>query len=431
MRPVLDGVRSADWSPDGRELVVVRWKDSQNQLEYPIGSVILRPTTPLEVRVSPRGDRVASVDLDNTRLVLVDRAGQRTTVNVGLPLQGFAWAPDGASLLVTAGESSMRRTLRRVTLDGKVTEVYAVAGTLVLEDVARDGRVLIHHGFERIGARARAPGDVEEREMGVFAWSEVADLSADGTRVLLTDHGTGARGAAFLRPTSGGPAVRLGEGWGLGLSADARWALVGLSNAELRAGVEKLILVPTGAGEPIPVPTGPLEQIASAWHVSAERVGLMAAEPGRPRRAFVVELPSGEARAVTPEGTQAIPGLLPDGSVLGMSEGNALGVYAVTGGRARELPFLLPSPACCPRPLPLRVSGDGRFLFVWEGIMPGRTARIDLATGLRIPLTVLLPGAPAGVAHVRDIRFTPDGEGYAYGYGRYLQDLYLVEGLRY
>ena len=81
--------------------------------------------------------------------------------------------------------------------------------------------------------------------------------------------------------------------------------------------------------------------------------------------------------------------------------------------------------------MPLRVSGDGRFLFVWEGIAPGRTARIDLATGHRVPWKVLLPGDPAGVAHIRDIRLTPDGEGYAYGYGRYLQDLYLVEGLRY
>jgi len=33
------------------------------------------------------------------------------------------------------------------------------------------------------------------------------------------------------------------------------------------------------------------------------------------------------------------------------------------------------------------------------------------------------------VAGVNRIAFTPDGEGYAYGYGRHLQDLYLVEGL--
>jgi hypothetical protein len=305
-----------------------------------------------------------------------------------------------------------------------------VAGPLLLEDVARDGRLLVHHGFGRIGARARAPGAVEEREMGVFAWSEVADLSADGTQVLLTDHGAGVRGSAFLRPTNGKPAVRLGEGWGLGLSADSRWALIGHLKAEL-SGFERLILVPTGAGESIPVPTGPLEQIANAWHVSADRVGLMAAEAGRPRRAFMVELPSGQVRAITPEGTQAIPGLLPDGSVLGLSEGNALGAYPVAGGRSRELPQVFPAPACCAGPMPLRVSGDGRFLFVSEGIAPGRTARIELATGRRTPWKVLFPGDPAGVAHIREIRFTPDGESYAYGYGRYLNDLYLVEGLRY
>lgn len=250
--------------------------------------------------------------------------------------------------------------------------------------------------------------------------------------MLLTDHGAGVRGSTYLRPTNGSPAVRLGEGWGMGLSADARWALIGFLNAALSS-LEKLILVPTGAGESIPVPTGPLEQIAGAWHVSADRVGLMAAEAGRPRRAFMVELPSGQVRAITPEGTWAIPGLLPDGSVLGVSEseGNALAFYPVTGGRAREVPHLLPGPASHPRPMPVRVSGDGRFLFVSEGIAPGRTARIDLVTGRRTPWKVLVPDDPAGVAHIRAIRLTPDGEGYAYGYGRYLNDLYLVEGLRY
>ena len=71
-----------------------------------------------------------------------------------------------------------------------------------------------------------------------------------------------------------------------------------------------------------------------------------------------------------------------------------------------------------------RVVGDGRFLFVREGIAPGRTARIELATGRHVPWKVLFPGDPAGVAHIRAIRFTPDGEGYAYGYGRYLQARY-------
>lgn len=373
---------------------------------------------------------MAIIDLENTRVAVVDRAGRKVTVNVGVPVWGIAWAPGDESLLVTAGESSMRRTLRHVAVNGKATEVYAVAGTLVLEDVAHDGRVLFHHGSERMGARARAPGESEEREVGVFAWSEVGDLVVDGGQVLLTDHGRDVRGSVFLRPTKGGPPVRLAEGWGLGLSEDGRWALVGLSDAELRTGFRKVLLVPTGSGEPIPLPTGHLERITGAWHVAAEWVGLTAAEPGRPRRAFALQLPSGQIRAVTAEGTSAIPGLLPEGSVLGIAEDHSLAMHSLRGGEPRTVPCRLPTPACCPYPMPLRVSGDGRFLFVREGLVPGRIARIELATGRRTPWKVLVPGDPAGVG-VRAIRLTPDGEGYAYGYGRFLQDLYLVEGLRF
>jgi hypothetical protein len=429
-RPVLDGALGADWSPDGRELAVVRWKDGQTQLEYPIGNVILRPSWILPPRVSPRGDRVAIVDLSNTRLALVDRTGRRSILEVGLPIQGIAWSPGGDSILVTAGESSMRRTLRRVTLDGRVAEVYAMAGTMVLEDLAHDGRALIHHGFERIGVRGRPPGQGEEREMSVFAWSELSGLSADGGQLLITEHGRSVRGTVFLRPATGAPASRLSEGWGLGLSEDARWTLVGLSNAEFGPGFQKVTLIPTGAGEPVLVPTGRLERITGAWHVERDWLGLTAAEPGRPVRAFALDLASGEARPVTPEGTRAIRGLLPEGRVLGLSGDNSLGSYALKGGEARALPYGLPPCQGCAAPVPLRVSGDGRFVFVREGRVPARIARFELATGRSSPWLVLSPGDPAGVAQTRDIRLTPDGVGYAYGYGRYLQDLYLVEGLR-
>ena len=435
IRSVLDDVADADWSPDGRELAVVRWKDGQYQLEYPVGTVALRPAPPgmgsSFLRVSPRGDCVAIRAFENTKLLLVERNGRTTTVPVGLPLQGFAWAPGAESLLVTAGESSMRRTLHRVTLDGKVAEVYTMAGTLVLEDVARNGRLLIHRGFERIGVRAKAPGMPDEREVGVFAWSELGGVSTDGSQVLLTDHGRRVTGSAFLRPTTGAPAVHLGDGWGLGLSEDARWALIGFSEAELREGFRKLVLVPTGAGEPISVPTSQFERVVDAWHVSPEWLGLTASETGRPLRAFAVKLPSGEPKAVTPEGTQAIRGLQPDGSVLGLSPDGSLTVFPRTGGETRTFSNILHRAAGYTAPFPLRVSGDGRFLFVREGRVPARIVRIELATGRRTPWMAPMPGDPAGVVHIRAVLLTPGGEGYAYGYGRYLVDLYLVEGLRF
>jgi hypothetical protein len=62
-RPVLDDVLSADWSPDGRELAVVRSVDGGYAVEYPIGRSLLYPCLHCEpgmqIRVSPRGDSVA------------------------------------------------------------------------------------------------------------------------------------------------------------------------------------------------------------------------------------------------------------------------------------------------------------------------------------------------------------------------------------
>ena len=82
--------------------------------------------------------------------------------------------------------------------------------------------------------------------------------------------------------------------------------------------------------------------------------------------------------------------------------------------------------------VPLRVSGDGRFVFVArERIgMPYRVDRFELATGRLAPWKALRPEDSTGVVHIVAAAITADGEAYAYTYGRYFQHLYLVEGLR-
>jgi hypothetical protein len=39
-REILDGVQWADWSPDGKQLAIVRDMGGKNRLEFPIGKVI-------------------------------------------------------------------------------------------------------------------------------------------------------------------------------------------------------------------------------------------------------------------------------------------------------------------------------------------------------------------------------------------------------
>jgi hypothetical protein len=379
--------------------------------------------------VSPRGDYVA-ID-DQQGIALVDRAGSKTTLKVGEFVGGFAWSRRGDALVTDAGESNARRRLRRVTLKGAVTDLYSLPGTLFLHDLAGDGRVLLHHGNERWGDLARPAGAADETEVGVSSWSYVAGLSADGSQVLLND-AQQIPGTITLFPARGGRPLRLGAGAPLGLSADGRWVLVERPSAvaDQRATVT---LMPTGAGDSMPVAMGSLVPdlwgpfgIDQAWHVDVAGVGFWAAEPGRPRRSFFVPLPGGQPKAVTPEGVLAIPALLPGGSVVGVSADGTLALYPVAGGDAQPLPARLPPG---PRVWALRTSSDGRFLFVREGGVPARISRLELATGRQIPWKTLRPRDPAGNTNIFAVTLTPDGEGYAYTYGQYLQDLFLVDGL--
>jgi len=70
-----------------------------------------------------------------------------------------------------------------------VSETLALPGTLVVHDVGAEGRVLVHHGFERWDVRARLPDETGEREASAFANSGVAGLSADGSRVRARPEG--------------------------------------------------------------------------------------------------------------------------------------------------------------------------------------------------------------------------------------------------
>jgi hypothetical protein len=355
-------------------------------------------------------------------IVIADRAGQTKRLGIPPAHQRVAWWPDGGSLLVDAGDSDLRRTLRRVRRNGRASEICALAGTLVVHDVSRDGRILVHHGFERWSVRARAPGEAEEHDASVYANSQVQGLSADGSQILLWDGGEGPPGSALLFPTRGGPPVRLGEGHPVGLSPDAAWFLLQTTDGSRT----RLVLAPTGPGQARPLPRGELE-LSGPFSLDGRGVGFHAREPGHPRRSFFVGSSAEEPRAVTPEGVLAIPGRLPTGEFLARSDDGTLSVHALAAGEARGLPWKLPSD---PYLETVGTSGDGRFLVAREGSVPARLDRFEIANGRRTPWKTLHPPDMTGAGHIWTILLTPDGEGYAYTHGLFLQDLFLVEGLR-
>jgi hypothetical protein len=336
---------------------------------------------------------------------------------------GLAWASND-SLWVTGGRTQDARSVWLLTADGPPREVYRVTGTLGIQDAA-GGRLLVHHGFERVGVRARPPGGQKELELGVFNWSWVADLSADGRQLLIREGVPGvltsrAESTTYLRPTGGGEPVRLGEGAPLALSPSGKWALIGSLDPDLR-----LDLTPTGAGERRVLERGSLSYFAGAWFLDEEHLVLDGGEKGRGVRTFLLDLSDGHPRPIGPEGVMSIRGSASAGSLLGVAEDGTLARYPLEGGTVQPLPVRLPAGG-----YPLRASADGRFVFVGSGVVPYRVDRLELATGRLSLLRVLQPDDLTGVPVLMDKALSADGEAYAYTYGRYLEDLFLVEGLR-
>src|SRR5262249_23823395 len=250
-------VEFADWDPSAKDCAIVHACGMRRRLEYPIGRTLYETTGWVgNPRVSPRGDRVAfadhpSVGDDGGSVAVVDTAGKKRTLSpVFGSLQGIAWSPDGSEVWFTAAEVS-NRSLRAVSLAGKVRVLARVAGALTIQDVARDGRALVIHETRRLGMSARAPGESRERDLSWLDWSRPVGLSRDGKALLLcgSGEGGGAGYSFYVRGTDGSPAVRLGGGQGVAISPDGKWALALIHKLT----DPQILLYPTGPGQPRPV----------------------------------------------------------------------------------------------------------------------------------------------------------------------------------
>src|SRR5262245_20041113 len=258
-RDLLEDVSDADFSPDGASLAVVRAPGWRYRLEYPTGKVVYETSGWIShPRVSPSGDAVAFLDHpifgdDRGSVAVIDRTGKKKTLSEGWESeQGLAWAPSGEEIWFTAADSGVGRALHAVTRSGRRRVIARMVGTLTLQDIAKDGRVLLDHAKRRIGLLGFFPGQDREQDLSGLDWSRAPILSEDGKRLIFTEEGDGggAGYSVFLRKLDGSPPVRLGEGEGLAISPDGKWVLT----CRVRFSPVPLVLLPTGAGEPRPFP---------------------------------------------------------------------------------------------------------------------------------------------------------------------------------
>ncbi|HMA17616.1 MAG TPA: hypothetical protein VKS03_04175, partial [Thermoanaerobaculia bacterium] len=245
----------------------------------------------------------------------------------------------------------------------------------------------------------------------------------DGRTLLFNEigGGGGSRGAVYVRATSGGDAVRLGDGHALALSPDGKWALTMDASTP-----PKLTLLPTGVGQPKTLPVAGFDGYYFARFLpDGKRIFFNANPPGRKIRCHVLDLQGGTPRPLAPEGNSCW-NASPDGRLLAVTAPDGgLALYPVDGGPAR------PVAAWPSGSTPIQWSADGASLYFTSKLdIPTDIQRFDLATGQSRPWRQLAPSDRAGVQAIMAPLITPDGRTYAYTYVRLLGDLYLAEGLK-
>jgi Tol biopolymer transport system component len=434
-REILDDVECADWAPNGKDLAIVHSVSGRSRLEYPVGKVLYETAGWIgSPRISRSGDSVAFCDHpgqgdDGGTVAVVDRSGARKTISGEFStVRGLAWSPGDREIWFTGTEAGGNRALHAASRTGGHRILVRVTGSLTLQDVAPNGRVLISDDRYRQGIISFAPGATKERDLSWLDFSSSRDLSADGTLLLFDESGEGGGEgySVYIRKTDGSPATRIGDGVGSRLSPDGKWAL-SVAPSRARSMPVHLAVYPTGVGEARHLSDEGLIVQWADWLPDGKTILFTANEPGRGARLYVRPLDGGKPRAFSPEGYRSVRrGVSPNGQwVLATGPDGRTYRYPVAGGEPIPVPGVAAQD---------RVSGwtaDGKSVFVFRrGVLPARIYRMDIETGQKSLWKEIMPLETAGLGDMGGMIVTPDERSYVYGTNWTLSDLYLVEGVK-
>jgi hypothetical protein len=403
-------------------------------MEYPIGKPLYETAGGIgSLRVSPGGKSVAFLDHplrsdDRGAVALVTRDGKKRVLSDGwASLSGLAFDPEGDAVWFTGTRRGGIAALYRVDLDGGEPELmYAAPQSLRIEDVSADGRVLLATLDRRMRASCLVPGSERPRDISVLDLSLVSDLSADGKKAVLVESGEGGGEgySVYLKPTDGGPAVRLGEGSGGQLSPDEKWVA-----SVLITGPPRLALWPTGVGQARFIePTGLASINALEWMPDGRALLLLGNRPGEGLRIWRQPIEGGAPVPLTPEGLFEMRGRMPVSPdarlVATVGADRAVALYPLDGGPPRALPGLEGM-------APFTFSSDGAALLLGYGRdRRFELRRYELATGKLETLrtiedaTALVGDGSAAVFHL-----TPDGKTFCLSYTSNPATLFVASGL--
>jgi serine/threonine protein kinase len=419
----------ADFAAHGDEFVAINAK----QMEFPIGRPMSLNPRPFWARLSPSGDRIATVSnrASSSRLEVIDRNGTSLMSQSEGLIYGLAWSPDGSEVWYSASASKFGadRAVYAVTLAGERRLVARIPGAMTVYDVGPEGKsALVATGASWSSIQAMRQGQSGEQSLDHLGRSQPVGLSADGESVLINEErevGTGA----VLKSTDGRKMFDLGREQPLALRPDGKLVLM-----VDRKNAARVQLVPTAAGvrefgaaKDLALPKGLEVGGPNRWSRDGRRL-FMCLRPDE-NSACRIWMRDGEQpwRVVTPEIQDPAFAVRGDGEMLAARDSSkTLCLFPVSGGPPTRVEGEV-------RP-PVVWTSDGRELILRDPPsvlpIPARLYRHDLRSGRTTPWRDLVPADRTGVTSVGLVLFSDDLQTVVYQYYRATNELFLAQGLR-
>jgi len=426
-KPEIENIQAADFTPDSSELAIVRYLPDQRvcQLEYPIGKVLHRAANIDALRFSPDGRYLALITHDNAdddrgTVIVLRKTGEKV---VASPLyesaQGLAWSSSGDEVWTTSPLESGE--IHAMNLSGKVRQPMAVPGRLFLQDIGPNGQLIVRQGIARRGM-VIGKGD-SERDVSWLDFGYLRDISRDGKTFLFEEEGNESKNyTVFVRDLDGSAATPIGEGYGIVLSPDKRWALAQKLPEPLQ-----LWLLPLGPGEAKRISPPNLQANFPANFLSdGRRVIYAANEVGHRPRVWLQDLSGGAPRPITEEGFVGWQISPDDKWLVTYDNDNTPTLFSMETRKSQALPFVKRNQGI------LGWTSDGQL---YVGTIPNvvRSAvhidKVNPHTGAVTPWRDLAVPPIEGIFPEAPV-ITPDGSTYGFGYRLRLWDLYTVSGVR-
>jgi len=276
-------------------------------------------------------------------------------------------------------------------------------------------RYQIEMGIKRSGSdRAR---DLENSV-------DLGSISPDGQWLVFNTY-QGTDYQSYVKQADGGAAVKIGVGYGAGITWDGGFVAAGQESQP-----HSLYLYPTGPGEQRVIDLGRLSAAFGTFEndLTFSRDGRWAAfsafDSKGEVRDYLMDMRDGKLRPVTPVGTRAGK-LSPDGTRIVTLDVSAqqYKLVDVNSGKIDDIPGITKEDEV------LGWNLDGHTLNLWNQDLPARISQLDVVTGRRQLIQTVEPLTMLGSMYAQMVT-SADGKTAAYRHRRGLYAIYIAEELQ-